>query len=61
MHFPSSLMSGGLYSIMYSKVSEIWKAQGSCEQHKSELDTEQAQLYFDVKYDMFGISVLQNE
>ena len=54
-------MSGGLYSIMYSKVSEIWKAQGSCEQHKSELDTEQAQLYFDVKFDMFGLSVLQNE
>ena len=51
-------MSGGLYSRMYSEVSGIWKARGSCEQHKSEVDTEQAQLYFDMKLDMFGSSVL---
>ena len=51
-------MSGGLYSRMYSKVSEIWKARGSCERYRSEVDTEQAQLYFDMKFNMFGISVL---
>ena len=51
-------MEDFIYSVMYSKVSEIWKAQGSCEDYKSEVDIKQAQLYFDMEFDMFGISVL---
>lgn len=43
---------------MYSKASEIWRAQGSCEDYKSEVGIKQAQLYFDMEFDMFGISVL---
>lgn len=34
--------------------------QGLCENYKSKLDILKVQLYLDMEFDMFGISVLQN-